>query len=73
MTRIVIDTNILVSAILTPKGNPSKILKFVLEGKLNLIISPAILEETRQTIKFWLAAWKEKLISSYQATTILQI
>ncbi|GMQ80058.1 MAG: hypothetical protein BMS9Abin03_532 [Thermodesulfobacteriota bacterium] len=38
MTRIVIDTNILVSAILTPKGNPAKILKLVLEGKLNLII-----------------------------------
>jgi len=52
MTRIVIDTNILVSAILTPKGNPAKILKLVLEGKLNLIISPAILEETRQVLRY---------------------
>jgi predicted nucleic acid-binding protein len=41
MTSIVIDTNILVSSILTPEGNPAKILKLVLEGKLNLIISPA--------------------------------
>jgi len=52
MTRIVIDTNILVSAILTPKGNPAKILKRVLEGKLNLIISPAILEEARQVFNY---------------------
>lgn len=52
MTRIVIDTNILVSAILTPKGNPAKILKLVLEGKLNLIISPAILEETRRVLRY---------------------
>ncbi len=37
MTRIVIDTNILVSAILTPKGNPAQILKLVLEGKLNIL------------------------------------
>jgi len=52
MTRIVIDTNILVSAILTPKGNPAKILKLILEGKLYLIISPAILEETRQVFNY---------------------
>ena len=52
MTRIVIDTNILVSAILTSEGNPAKILKLVLEGKLNLIISPAILEETRQVFNY---------------------
>ncbi len=52
MTRIVIDTNILVSAILTPKGNPAKILKLVLEGKLNLIISLAILEETQQVLRY---------------------
>lgn len=52
MTRVVIDTNILVSAILTPKGNPAKILKLVLEGKLNLIISPTILEEARQVFNY---------------------
>ena len=52
MTRIVIDTNILVSAILTPKGNPAKILKHILEGKLNLIISPTILVETQQVLRY---------------------
>ena len=52
MTRIVIDTNILVSAILTSEGNPAKILKLVLEGKLNLILSPAILKETRQVFNY---------------------
>jgi putative PIN family toxin of toxin-antitoxin system len=52
MTSIVIDTNILVSSILTPEGNPAKILKLVLEGKLNLIISPDILKETRQVFNY---------------------
>jgi len=52
MIRIVIDTNILVSAILTPEGNPAKILKLALQGKLNLIISPAILEEIRQVLRY---------------------
>jgi len=52
MIRIVIDTNILVSAILTAEGNPAKILKLVLQGKLNLIISPAILEEIRQVLRY---------------------
>lgn len=52
MIRIVIDTNILVSAILTPEGNPAKILKFVLQGKLNLIVSPAIVEEIRQVLRY---------------------
>ena len=52
MTRIVIDTNLLVSAILTPGGNPAKILKLILERKLNLIISPAILKEARQVFNY---------------------
>jgi putative PIN family toxin of toxin-antitoxin system len=52
MTSIVIDTNILVSSILTPEGNPAKILKLVLEGKQNLIIFPDILKETRQVFNY---------------------
>jgi hypothetical protein len=52
MNRIVIDTNILVSAILTPGGNPAEILKLVLEGKITLIISPAILEEARRVFNY---------------------
>jgi len=44
--------NILVSSILTSEGNPAKILKLVLEGKLNLIISPDILKETRQVFNY---------------------
>lgn len=52
MIRIVIDTNILVSAILTPEGNPAKILRLALQGKLNLIISPSILEEIRKVLRY---------------------
>ncbi len=52
MIRVVIDTNLLVSAILTPQGNPAIILKLILQGKLTLILSPAILEETRRVLRY---------------------
>lgn len=52
MIRIVIDTNLLVSAILTPQGNPAKILKLILQGKFPLILSPAILEEIHRVLRY---------------------
>jgi putative PIN family toxin of toxin-antitoxin system len=45
MTRVVLDTNLVVSAILSPEGKPAGILKMVLDGKLDLILSAAILKE----------------------------
>jgi uncharacterized protein len=45
MIRVVLDTNVLVSALLTPDGPPAEILESVLEGRLRIIISPAIIRE----------------------------
>jgi hypothetical protein len=45
MIRVVLDTNVLVSALLTPVSPPAKILAAVLEGRLRIIISPAIISE----------------------------
>ena len=45
MIRAVLDTNVLVSALLTPNGPPAKILELALEGRLRIIISPAIIRE----------------------------
>ena len=45
MTRVVLDTNLFVSAILSPEGKPAIILKMVLDAELDLVISPAILKE----------------------------
>jgi len=41
----VLDTNILVSALLSPKGNPAKTYKLFLSGMSSLIYSSGIIEE----------------------------
>jgi putative PIN family toxin of toxin-antitoxin system len=43
--RAVLDTNILVSALLSPFGNPAKIYKMFLTGLLSLVYSESIIEE----------------------------
>lgn len=47
--RIIIDTNVLVSGIFWP-GNPHRILELWTEGKFNLLVSNAILEEYTRVI-----------------------
>ena len=43
--RVVLDTNILVSALLSPTGNPAKIYRMFLSGMLDLVISAVIIDE----------------------------
>jgi len=43
--RIVLDTNVLVSAILFPGGAPETVFRLALEGKLELVTSPTLLTE----------------------------
>jgi len=50
MLKVVIDTNVFVSATITEKGKPSQILKAWREKKLEVIISPEILKEIGQII-----------------------
>ena len=45
MKRVVIDTNVIVSALLKPKGPPARILRLVLQGDLVLILNEQILME----------------------------
>jgi putative PIN family toxin of toxin-antitoxin system len=52
MTRVVLDTNLVVSAILSPEGKPAKILKMVLDGKLDLVLSPGILKEISLVLNY---------------------
>jgi putative PIN family toxin of toxin-antitoxin system len=48
--RVVLDTNILVSALLSPLGNPAKIYKMILTEILKLAYSPKIIEEYRDVL-----------------------
>jgi len=50
MVKVAVDTNVLVSATLFG-GNPEKILDLVREGKIELIISEAVLEEFKEVLK----------------------
>jgi uncharacterized protein len=43
--RIVLDTNVLVSAFLKPRSKPVRILRLVIQGEILIIINEAILAE----------------------------
>jgi putative PIN family toxin of toxin-antitoxin system len=48
--RIVLDTNVLVSALLFPGSKPDQILQLARRSELTLILSPFILEEARKVL-----------------------
>ena len=50
MLRVVLDTNILVSASLTPEGIPATILDLGLLSEFVIVISPAVLDEYRDVL-----------------------
>jgi putative PIN family toxin of toxin-antitoxin system len=43
--RVVIDSNVLISARLSPRGSPGRLLAAWLDGRFELIVSPALLTE----------------------------
>jgi len=43
--KIVLDTNVIVSAFLNPQGIPARILRLVLQGDLSIVINEHILAE----------------------------
>ncbi|HEV8238916.1 MAG TPA: putative toxin-antitoxin system toxin component, PIN family [Thermoanaerobaculia bacterium] len=48
--RIVLDTNVLVSALLTPHGPPGRLLDLVLAGKVRLLLDDRIADEYRAVL-----------------------
>lgn len=50
MIKVVLDTNLIVSALITPNGRPAQILKFWHEGLFELVVSPQIIEEMRRVL-----------------------
>ncbi len=43
--QVVLDTNVVISAFLTANGNPSKILRMILEKKFSFVYNITILAE----------------------------
>jgi putative PIN family toxin of toxin-antitoxin system len=48
--RVVLDTNILVSALLSPQGNPAKIYKMFMSGVLTLVFNTEIFAEYQDVL-----------------------
>lgn len=48
--RVVLDTNILVSALIAPAGKPAAIVRAWFDGKLTLLTCPAHVDELRATL-----------------------
>lgn len=49
--RVVLDTNVIVSAILTPGRIPSSLLALGMQGSIKLFLSPDILDEYKQVLR----------------------
>ena len=52
MKLVVIDTNVLVSAVLSPDGNPALILNMISHSKLHLFYSEKIIDEYRRVLTY---------------------
>ena len=46
MRRVVLDANVYVSALIRPQGPPGQIIRRFLENTFEIVLSPAIVEET---------------------------
>lgn len=51
MARAVLDPGVLVSALITPRGTPAKLLLSAGEGDFELIVSPLLLEELELVLR----------------------
>lgn len=64
--RVVLDTNILISAFVFPGGKPEAVYRLALDGRIELVTSPVLLAEFARilTDKFgWEAAWAEEAVA----------
>jgi putative PIN family toxin of toxin-antitoxin system len=52
MTRVVLDANVFVSAILSPKGAPARILRAWRDERFQLVVSEPILAEIAQVLRY---------------------
>ena len=52
MMQIVLDTNVIISAILNPYGSPGKILNQVFDQKVSLCLSPPLIAEIRRVLRY---------------------
>jgi putative PIN family toxin of toxin-antitoxin system len=52
MIKVVLDTNVLVSAVLNPHGKPALLFKLALGGMVELVISPSMIKKLRGCFRY---------------------
>jgi putative PIN family toxin of toxin-antitoxin system len=50
--QVVLDTNVLISAVISSRGAPAQILRLWEEERFDLLVSPSILEELERVIRY---------------------
>jgi putative PIN family toxin of toxin-antitoxin system len=65
--RVVLDANVLISAVISPQGTPAQILRMWEEGEseIELVLSPAILVEVERVIHYPRIQERYKLPEEY--------
>ena len=63
MIRAVVDTNVFVSGLINPSGNPAKVINMFLNGEVILLYDVRILEEYRNVLKRDKFGFGEELIN----------
>jgi hypothetical protein len=51
MKRVVLDTNVIVSAVLAPSGTQASVLLLALTGRIALYVSPSVLAEYEEVLR----------------------
>ena len=49
--KVVLDTNVLVSAFLSPSGNAARILRLIIQGDVLIVLNESILAEYYEVLK----------------------
>lgn len=65
--RAVLDVNVIISALLSPRGAPARTLRAWLQGAFELVVSPALLAELERALAY------PKLAERITATDIEQL
>lgn len=79
MIRAVVDTNTLVSGIISPLGAPAKIVRHWRRGAFLLITSPALLAELRRVLEYpriadrlgWSSEERARFVESFETLALV--
>lgn len=69
--KIVLDTNVLISALVFPGGKPDKILDRVRQGEMELVLSPFILSEFGRVLRDKFGFSKREADDSIHAVRVM--